>query len=458
MNKNRLIVSIALFCVVVLFFFFRFYNSNNRIAFGWDQEQYSFQIRKLVINHKPVLLGPRTTNDRGFFLAPYFTYLMVPFYLITNLHPNAILIFLFVYNLAFFISTYFIIKKLFHQYVALLLLAFWSINPLMAGYDFTGWWPIYIPLIIPIIWYLLKKIYENNHIIMWFILGLSIGIFMHMHVQFAFIILFVFTTLFVMRKHSKPDIMRIALLTIPILLSFTPLIIFDLRHEFLNLKAIQGFFTQQTNGIQPSITSWIPVFKNFIQPIIITKSTFAAVIFYFSLLVIQLFMLKNKKGFTRVFYSSSAILWIIFPIFFAKYGQRPSEYYFIFLYPFIYTIISDFFYTIKKIPLVCTLLIFLFLINFKSLQTNLETRYYSLKYKDELIRKLAEKTKGKIFNLSYTTELTTDYGFRYLIEQYQLKPTGNWKDPLVQIKIPVDNQSSIKVENMGVIIPKELAY
>lgn len=96
--------------------------------------------------------------------------------------------------------------------------------------------------------------------------------------------------------------------------------------------------------------------------------------------------------------------------------------------------------------------------NFKALQFNLKTDYYSLKYKDELVRRLTERMKGKIFNLSYTTELTTDYGFRYLVDYYQLKPTGNWNDPLVQIKIPVDNQCSIRVANMGVIIPKELSY
>ncbi len=89
---------------------------------------------------------------------------------------------------------------------------------------------------------------------------------------------------------------------------------------------------------------------------------------------------------------------------------------------------------------------------------NLNTDYYSLKYKDQLIRKLAEKMKGRTFNLSYTTALTTDYGIRYLVDYYKLNPTGNWKDPLIQIKIPVDSQCSIKVENMGVIIPKELPY
>lgn len=261
-----------------------------------------------------------------------------------------------------------------------------------------------------------------------------------------------------MRKHSKPDTVRVALFIVPILLSFVPLVIFDLRHEFLNLKAIQEFFIQQTREIQPSMTAWIPVFQNVTQPITIIKSLFITIILYFSIPAMQFFIFMNKKGFIKLFYGASIALWLIFPIVFAKYGQRPSEYYFIFLYPFIYATVTDFFYTIKKIPLLFIMLILLFIMNFKSLQSNLNTKYYSLKYKDLLVRQLAQKLKGKVFNLSFTTALTTDYGFRYLIDYYQIKPTGNWKDPLVQIKIPVDDQSSIKVANMGIIIPKELSY
>ncbi|MFA6533384.1 MAG: hypothetical protein WCT22_05340, partial [Patescibacteria group bacterium] len=94
---------LPVFLVFLLFMFFRFNNFGNRIGFGWDQEQYSTQVRQLIVDHKPVLLGPRTTNDRGFFLAPYFTYLITPFFLLTNLHPYAIGIFLICFNILFFI-------------------------------------------------------------------------------------------------------------------------------------------------------------------------------------------------------------------------------------------------------------------------------------------------------------------------------------------------------------------
>ena len=92
------------FCIVFLLFaFLRFYNLERRIEFSWDQEQFSTQIREIVRDNKFTLLGPRVTDDKGFFLAPYFTYLLLPFYLTTNLHPSALVPFLYVVNTIFFV-------------------------------------------------------------------------------------------------------------------------------------------------------------------------------------------------------------------------------------------------------------------------------------------------------------------------------------------------------------------
>jgi hypothetical protein len=189
----------------------------------------------------------------------------------------------------------------------------------------------------------------------------------------------------------------------------------------------------------------------------IVKNSVIAFVFYLVMLALMIYAYRSKNGFIKCFYAGLIVLWSLFPVLFAIYGRRPSEYYFLFLYPFIYIVIAEFFYTIKKIQLLLMICIMLLVANFNLLQFNLKTDYYSLKYKDELIRKLAQNLKGKVFNLSYTTALTTDYGFRYLVDYYQIKPTGNWKDPLVQIQIPVDKKSSIKVAKMGVIIPKELS-
>ncbi len=124
--KNKFLI--VFFLIFIVFAYLRFYNLQNRIIFDWDQEHYAYEIKNIVQNHKLTLIGPRANNDKGFFLAPYFTYLMVPFYLITNLHPNGSIYFLIAYNLLFYGLSFFVVKKIFNLPSAILFLFFWTIN------------------------------------------------------------------------------------------------------------------------------------------------------------------------------------------------------------------------------------------------------------------------------------------------------------------------------------------
>lgn len=454
-DKYRVFPLLTIFVVFIIFMFCRLYNLQNRIAFGWDQEQYTFQVKQLLVDHKPVLLGPRTLNDRGFFLAPYFTYIIAPFYILTNLYPSAIAIFLICFNILFFIVSYFVISDLFSKKTAIWFLLFWSINPLIAVYDSKAWWPIFIPLGTLLTFWILKKISVNNRLTNWVFLGILCGLFINMHVQFAFVLFFVFV--FISSNQNIFSNLRNKLISLmAFTIMFTPLVIFDLRHNLLNTQLVLSFFSRGIADVKPWFYNWTPPFKNVIQPLIITKNILVMFIFYIAIAFSQFFLYRKKKGYLKNFYLSSLILWIAFPLIFGKYGQRPSEYYFMFLYPFIYITLIEIILLSKK-KLLVFIFIILFLVNIRSLFFNLQNDIYSLKFKDEIIHELANRTKGKKFNISFTTSVGNDAGFRYLIDYYKIAQTGNWKDPLIQIRVPVNNECQIKINNMGVIIPKELS-
>src|SRR3989339_69194 len=85
--------------------------------------------------HNFTLLGQRVNNDAGFFLAPYLTYLLVPFYVIFKLSPYSLYFFVIIANILFFGASYFIIKKVFSQKHALWFLIFWTVNFMAQTYD-----------------------------------------------------------------------------------------------------------------------------------------------------------------------------------------------------------------------------------------------------------------------------------------------------------------------------------
>lgn len=457
MKKSQLIIQFFLVLLIfVIFAYFRFYNLDKRIGFEWDQEQFSNQIKAIVVNHKLTLLGPRVVSDKGFYLAPYFTYILIPFYLLTNLHPWALIYFLVFFNILFFVSAFFIIKKIFGFFQAIVFFLLWSSSSLMAGFDVGGWWPVTIPLGVILTWFVLYQLFKNNSFANWLILGLVLGFFVNMHFQFIFLVIFslFFLILSFINKKSF-NLKRIVLTLSGFLLMFIPLLIFDLRHDFLNSKAFINFFLSKDAAIGNDPNVWFTVFTYFIQSIIFFRLTITTIIFYLVMFTLTIYLYKTKKNFFKSFYMATLLLWLTFPLFFALYGKRPSEYYFIFLMPFIFIVIVDFFFTIKKPYLLFLYFLFFFSINIKTIIFNLRTNPIGLYPKDKAVRKLKELTLNKKFNISLDTPLGLNSGYRYLFDLYQIKQTGDWKDPLVEIRVP-PKKDDIVIQGIGIKIPKEL--
>lgn len=440
MKKRQLIIQVFLIGLVfALFAFFRFYNLDKRIIFDWDQEQFSNQIKNIIVNHKLTLLGPRVVSDTGFFLAPYFTYFLIPFYLLTSLHPWALIYFLIFFNILFFFLSFFILKKMFNFYSAVIFLLLWSFNFLFVQYDIIPWWPVTIPLGVILTWFALYRIYKFNLIKDWFILGIILGLFMNMHFQFVFLIFFsglFLVFLFFLEKKVKFSIKKLLVLKFTFLAFFTPLLLFDLRHNFLNINLFFNFFFTNQVNLKHDYSVWLIVFTNFIEPFIFLRSTLTAKLFYLVLLLIFFYLFKVKKSFYRIFYLSSLILWLFFPICFALYGKRPSEYYFMFLSPFILITLIDFIFLAKKNYLLILFTAFFFLININKVKTSLKSNFLGLYYKDKIITIIKKGLGNRNSDINRDLGIGRDTGFGYLIDFYDLDKRKGKVTDQVQIRFP----------------------
>ena len=383
---------------------------------------------------------------------------MIPFYLISRLHPWGLALFLICFNTLFFFVSFKVLKKIFGGFISIAFLSLWSINSLMAGYDSIPWWPIFIPLGTICIWYVLYKIDQENLYLWWIVLGLTLGFFINMHFQYVLIIIFsVFYLMLLHRDTKKISQKSLCLTMISFTSLFLPLFIFDLRHNFLNIKFFFKFFFSNPDNIPPDFSAWWPVFSNVIQPFTYIKSSFINLIFYVAVFLTLISLILKKKGYFKRFYFSTFFLWVIFPFFFVKYGRRPSEYYFLFLYPSLILIIVELISQTKNKVLIFSICFILMLaINAKGLSDNLRPLYSTLIYRDALIKRLAKQTRNLRFNIGLTTPLGFNHGFNYLFDYYQIKQSGDYNDPLVQVIIPPRKDCTFQYGNMGVIIPPEL--
>lgn len=450
--------AILIIIVFSLFCFLRFYNLEKRVGFDWDQEYLSYQIKKILIDHKLTLIGYRVRDENSFFLAPYFFYLLTPFYFLTNLHPSALIIFLIFYNSFSFLLSLYFLNRLFGFWQTIFFLSFWSINYFLINFETTAWNPIVVPLATIIVWYLAKLSFEEKNKKWWFYLfsGFLIGFFNNFHFQFILLLIFfLFFQIILSVSKKKFKIKNFTLILLGYSLSFLPIIIFDFRHNFLNLKGFQQlFFSSNSQG--KDINVWWEVFSNFLQPIIQVNNLLITKLFYLIFILIILYLTKKtQKRFLKLFYQSTLFLWLIFPLFFIFYGQRPSEYYFIFLYPFIYLVLIEFFLRLNKLlPLIIVIIIFL--LTKEAIDVKLKEKSLGMFYKIQTIKKIKETVDDKKFNISFSTPLGFNYGFSYLIDYFQVKQSGNFKDPLIEIRIP-PREKDIKInQQIGIKIPREL--
>lgn len=455
-KKAKLFIIILIF---ILFISLRFYQLEKRISFDWDQEQFSYQVKKILVNNKLTLLGPRVNNDQGFFLGPYFTYLLVPFYLLSNLHPYALIYFVAVYNFLFFFISFFIIRKIFDGKTAFFFCAFWAINPYLIGFDTIPWNPIFIPFGLLMVFYQLHQVYRIGKIRDYFILGLIIGFFNNMHIQFFFIFLFSLIFLIIKNIFQKKLLLKKTIFVfLGYLFTFIPLLIFDLRHNFLNIKTFYNLFFSKNSFISKDRNIWWQVFNYFLDPIIPQKNNFYLTkIIYFIFLLLIIYLVKKTKNFEKKLFASLLFLWLIFPLFFFLYGQRPSEYYFVFLYPFIYLTVIKFLLLFDKKRILLIIVFFIMIwLQKNEIKRRLTINFLGLYYKDKTIKKLKELTEGKKFNISFNTPLGLNHGFSYLIDWYQIKQSGDWNDPLIEIRIPPKNQDVKINDDIGLKIPRDL--
>ena len=455
-NKKTVFILILLFFV---FMFLRFYNIEERIIFDWDQEQFSYQIKNIVENKDFTLLGPRANNDRGFFLGPYFTYLLVPFYMFRNLHPIALIDFMVIYNVAFFTLTFFVISKLFSQKHAFLFLSFWALNPLLALYDALPWWSLLLPLGIITIWYLLNRIYKKPNYINFVFLGLALGLFINIRIEFIFLIVFsLFFLLWKSEIRKNLNLKNIFSFVSSFIFMFLPLIVFDMRHNFLNSNLFFKFFFSSTeSSVGRDYLSWIPVASNFFQPLTYIKNDSLTIIVFLLLGFLSIFLIRKRTGFQKLFYQSFLVVLIITPLFFSFYGKRPSEYYFAYLYPFIALIFSDFLLSLKNKYLALLILTLFIFINVRQLNDNFKTNPLGLYFKNLTAKKIKENVDlSKKINITMDTPLGRNNGFNYLIDWYGIEQSGNYDDALVQIKIP-STGTDVKInDEIGLLIPKNV--
>ncbi len=462
MNKYYYILAAILFLAA----FLRFYHLGEIAKFEFDDQYNSFLVFDLVKNHHLSLIGQQGSFG-GIYWGPWHYLYLVPFYLLTNLHPIGGFIGEGVLGLLTVASYFFVGRKLFSPTVGVLVAFLRAILFTLIINDLTIS-PAY-PSELVAIWFFyflvkLKEGWANSFIILSFLFGMMFSV----HVVLFPLILVWFLVLLIY-KPIKYNLRMLIWSCLAFLVPVMPLILFEVRHRFdhvrLFINTLIGDGRTTENSILEkfekvltyNIDSFYRIFDKWILP-----SWLGLVV----LGLIMYFFWKKRELFKNSYYLFLLLSTLVITIlYYTVYPRNVPEYYYLGLTPLILLFMGAFLVDLagSKIGKVIFIIFFSIIIytNVKLYVGAHNTQgKFSLNYKDAAVSSIVNHQKGKgEYSVSYIADFGRNYGFQYLFLSSGFEPRKYVAVPAYTIVVPVGLVSiddlSETFGSIGVIYPED---
>lgn len=439
--------------------FFRTFQIMERFTFAHDGDLYSWIVKDIVVNHHFRLIG-QLTSAEGIFVGPLFYYLLIPFFLVSNMDPVGVTLLGVLIGVLTVISYYFVLSKLFNKTVGLVAAFLHAI--LTSTVDFDRWIVPTLPTKLWAIWYLYALIMTSRgNNFSFALLGILIGLIWHIHMVLLPALFAIPLSFLISRKF--PNIKQILLFSISLIITSLPLIIFELRHNFLQtISLFNNFITPHEGsvGLPKLITVLEMIAKNvnflFFEPQSLPQNF--KLPFLFIILALPILFLKRKLlNLTEVTSLAGWFVGII--LFFTFSSTLISEYYFTNLEIIFITIASLLFtHILKSSKIGLFFVIFIFgIVLFKNTIFFVELKPYPVGYiyRKAVADYITEDAKSKGFpciGITYITMPGENVGFRYffyLNNVHLIHPSNSV--PVYNIVLPFHYSLNEVKKRFGVI-------
>jgi len=211
------------------------------MTFGFDQSVHLQEARDLVDNRQIRLVGPMVTSQvvqgRGFFIGPYYTYILALMGLITNWQPLIITRILIYFDLFCLLLFTFWLSSKSSKPITLLLFLLFVFSPFLIEQSRFFWNPHFLlPISFLLIYFLEKKRF------FWAAITMGFGFSFHFSA-----VLWIFPFLYYLLK-NKISFKVYPLLLFAFILGDLPYFIFELRHHFYNLSTFRLVLTHSAKS------------------------------------------------------------------------------------------------------------------------------------------------------------------------------------------------------------------
>lgn len=452
---NKLFLKYKEFIIVFLILFtalgLRLYNLPQRTSFDADQEWLAFRASDIFSGDLP-LLGP-VTSVGSFSIGPGYIYMISLLGVFTGQAPItgaylSVILGILTLILIYVFTKYFIDQNLNYK-TAYLILFFSAVSFNLISWDQLPWAPslFYSSQLILLIGAYLSNKRQIGYMIM--ALGFVMGFQSHFGIILSLVSIFIYLIFIRPVKPSKDTLIK----TLAILfLGLLPNIVFDLTHNFTNIKRIILAFkgdgvdyfvslNKLINVLNYNLTSHIYPKNNNLIDSILNRVFFALV------LVNAISLLRNKQLKNVSFL---LLITAIFPaiLFYIQQGKF-SEYYLMMTVPSLILLLALFIKSVSNKPLLLSIFIIVSVwINGKEFMNKKVP--WNLSAKEKVVQAIIEKGGKENYGISLSTSLGNNFGFRYILKYFDVKadvPPKQGETKIFSIIIPEGFDGMVGMED-----------
>lgn len=392
------------------------------MEFLGDQGRDVLIIRDFLKNGNLFFIGPQTSIG-NMYLGPFFYYLIAPALLLANFSPVGPAVFISLISVATTYLIYFVGKRWFSSPIGLTSAFLFAISPVVIKYSNFIWNPNIMPFFSLLFVYFFFESFRTKKYHLFLYASLAFVMVMNSH--YLGLALLPFTGLFwlynlikfIKTKSAqlKPLIKYTVLAVLIFIVSLTPQILFDLKHDGQNIKALFNFFTYRETTVNIKAYKAIPeipaLFDQVNTRLLTGKNETVGLIVSIALAVSLLPLIfkfkKQKPAFWIIFFWYLSGLVAL-----ALYKQHIYDHYFAFLFPAVFLLAGYLTHKFKFVGILFLIFItiFSFLENPFRYQPNNQ-----LNTTTQIVDSIVSKSNNQVFNYAILSKM--GYGFTYYLEE-----------------------------------------
>lgn len=437
--KKNLPEVLIIIAILSLASFLRFYKIDQYMTFLGDEGRDALVIQGILVNHHVPLLGPPTSVG-GMYLGPLYYYMMAIPMAIFWLNPVSAagmdaLIGILTVGLIYYLG-----REWFGKKAAIVASLLYAVSPVTIIYSHSSWNPNPAPFFALLS---ILGLYQANKTkrFEWLILtGGALAFAVQMH-YLALILLPVAGLLWIWQllqiKKKPGNFWLYSGLSLAVFLFLmSPLAIFDLRHNFMNLHAIKGFFLNKGNtsfNILTILQSIWPIFSYNLVDRYISGSNFVLEGITSLLVLTPIVFLKYRwwRKKTLSWPLTALGVWLVIGVLgLAVYRQAIYDHYLGFMNPVPYLLLGSLFWIIsfwqgfKKTLLEILLgMVVIILLIGNLMRTPLQNPpNRQLQRTQEVAKFIISESENKPFNFALLSANNYDSAYQFYLGLYGHKP------------------------------------